>query len=1110
MKKQLLPILLLLVFFKLHAQNPIGMTPRTNHNNQAIIMSNNDVYNTGSNAVFYDDGAELGNVGSQPIVSTFIGTGQAMELFFTEFKLPAGAILNIYKGNSVNDELLASFEGGQNQKPWNFKARSFTIEYIPAPNGATAPGWRGEIHELTAQYLWEKALLPESDCINAIPICSNSTINTSANQYEDTGSINDDTGGCYSGTGNGGSVWYQFTPQANGPLDFAINPSGSTDYDFVLWDITAGCASRTEMSCNFAAPSGPTGLSSTGDPTNSQDASGGRFNQRLNVDVTRRYAICINYYSGTNAGFNLTFQNNAGSVAITDNTPPTMSNVTANNCASASSLNIFFSEYIDCATLQSSDFTIPGRTVTITANNCTGNPSKTRQITVSVSPALTNPGTYTLTGNSCNDLCGNPLNGTFNVVLGPVPTANAGPDRTSCRSPGFFGIGFTYTQVTLTAAAPGTNYFWSDGQTGASINVNPTSLATLTYTVSVQNGSACVATDQAQIFVENTPRPNLGATQTVCSGFPVTLFSTVAPAGVIYQWQSTTTTFFGSPTSFVNIAGQNGPNLTITPAAASTWYRVIVTSTNGCQGTSTVRINQGAGVFAITPSTPFACAGSAVTLTLPSNMTTYTWSTGTNANQALTVVPVTTTTYSVTSTTAGCSGSASVTIPVRPVTAATAAAAPAMVCPGDPVSLTGSPAGNSNTITENFEGTTNIFTLVNGSNNRWFQGTAAFAAGTKGLYIGTAVGNNNYAIGSFFSPISATNFAFRDIPVTSFCNANFAFKWRCNGQSGQAELRLWLVPTTFTPVAGTAITASASNILLGGPYFGQAAAFQNVSIDLTPYAGQTRRLVFEWKNTGAALVLGPVVANPAAAIDDISFTESTSFSYNWSASTGGFSSSAQNVSAFPSANTTYTLQATRCDGCVSSATTNVSICILLELELSKFKANCEGTKAKVEWAIENEAGIDSYILQYSSDAINFENVAQLNAGFGNYESLVNLFNNADNHYFRLKQINTDGTHSYSSIIQAACQGFEIGQIDIFPNPTSDNLNVRFGADISGNYNVSVIDVLGRTISKQSYQLSSDNYEIQINTVQLIPAVYFVKISDKNNLISPKILKFVKE
>ena len=52
MKKQLLPILLLLVFFKLHAQNPIGMTPRTNHNNQAIIMSNNDVYNTGSSAVF--------------------------------------------------------------------------------------------------------------------------------------------------------------------------------------------------------------------------------------------------------------------------------------------------------------------------------------------------------------------------------------------------------------------------------------------------------------------------------------------------------------------------------------------------------------------------------------------------------------------------------------------------------------------------------------------------------------------------------------------------------------------------------------------------------------------------------------------------------------------------------------------------------------------------------------------------------------------------------------------------------------------------------------------------------------------------------------------------
>lgn len=1105
MKKQLLLLLFLFPLFRLLAQQPTGTQTQTIRTPQQVVMSAQGGTTQTSHVVFFDDGGALGNVGSNPLISTFVGNGQALELFFTEFDLPVGAFLNVYQGSSVEGELLGSFQGGQNQKPWNYKGRSFTIQYYPAPNTTPASGWRGEIHELSANYLWEKATMPESDCINALPICSNSTVNTSANQYDNTGAVNDDAGGCYSGTGSGGSVWYQFSPMATGPLDFAIAPSGSTDYDFVLWDITNGCDSRTELSCNFSATFGTTGISTSGS-TNSQGSGGTTFNQRVNVTVGRRYAICINYYSGNNDGFVLTFQNNAGSVAVTDNVPPTMTNATVNSCVSASTVDVFFSEYMDCNTLQSSDFTIPGRTVTLTTTNCTGTPSRTQRVTISVSPALAGPGTYTLTANNCTDLCGNPLNATYNIVLGAIPVANAGPDRVVCRGVGLFGVP-TYTTVTLNASG-GTNYYWSTGQTSAAISVSP-STPTI-YTVSVQNGSACVSTDQVATTMENTPAPNLGATQTVCTGFPVSLLSGVAPGGVTYQWQSTTSTnFFGQPTGFANIAGQTGPNLTITPASASTWYRVIVTSPGGCQGTSTVRVNQGAGAFAITPNSTFACAGQSVTLSLPASLTAYTWSTGTNANQALTVTPATTTTYSVTSTTAGCTGNAFITIPVRPVQTVSAAAAPAVVCVGDATTLTGGPTGNSNTITENFELGTQIFTLVNGARNNWHHGTAAFATGTRGLYIGINNTTNNYEIGTAFSPRAATNFAYRDIPVTSFCNANFAFKWRCNGQSGQAELRLWLVPTSFTPVAGTAIVASASNILLGGPYFGQAAAFQNVSIDMTPYAGQTHRLVFEWRNTGAALLLGPVVANPAAAIDDVSFTESTTYTYNWTASVGGFSSSSQNTNVFPTANTTYTLQTTRCDGCPAQASTAVTICTVLGLELSRFKADCEGTKAKVRWAAENEAGIDYYVLQYSRDAINFDDVAQLQAGSGSYESLVSLSNTTNSHYFRLKQINVDGAISYSNIIQTSCSGF-MGQVDIFPNPTSGNLNVRFGRGISGNYNVSVIDVLGRTLSEQTYQLAADNNEIQINTSLLAPAVYYLKIEDKQDNMTPRVLKFVKE
>jgi hypothetical protein len=41
-------------------------------------------------------------------------------------------------------------------------------------------------------------------------------------------------------------------------------------------------------------------------------------------------------------------------------------------------------------------------------------------------------------------------------------------------------------------------------------------------------------------------------------------------------------------------------------------------------------------------------------------------------------------------------------------------------------------------------------------------------------------------------------------------------------------------------------------------------------------------------------------------------------------------------------------------------------------------------------------------------------------------------------------------------------------------------------------------------------LAADNNEIQINTSLLAPAVYYLKIEDKQDNMTPRVLKFVKE
>lgn len=933
---------------------------------QKITLSNGQVFQSGSGR-FFDSGGEFTQMPNEYLQATIKAPVGYIEAFFTKFDLPSGSELRIYRGDDTT-QLIGAFNG--TIKPARLIGKSITFVYDPKNSVGQYVDFEGEFQTITnfEQFDLEKVTLPESDCIGAIPLCGNNTVNTSANQYDNTGNVNDDNGGCYSGTGNGGSVWYSFSPQTNGNLDFMITPTGSTDYDFVLWDITNGCNNKTQISCNYSGTTGATGLNSSG-TLNSQDASGTTNNQLENVQTTHVYALCINYYSGNNDGFTLNFHNIPSTVNIVDNIPPTIENAYTSNCANASQFTIEFSEYIDCNTLQSTDFVLPGHTVTLVTTNCSG--GKTISVEVSVSPALP-PGNYNMTVSNMSDMCGNPLNQVFPINTLVVPVANAGPDQVACSSPGLFGT-TNYGSVTLTGSG-GTSYTWSTGENTASISVSPH--GTTTYTLTAISGS-CSATDQVTVTVSASPTPNLGPDQTVCAGFPITLN---ASGGGSYQWQSTTSTnWFGNPTGWTNIPGATNPSYTGNPSG-TIYYQVIVTNAAGCQGKDYIKVTIGSGTFGVT-APPFVCQGSPMTLTLPASMTAYTWEiAGTpvgTPNTPYTTTPSATTTYTAVSTTPGCTGSASVTVPVHPLGTLTTAVNPTNACPGVPVNLTSNaPSNSSNSSTENFE-SANSFTLVNGSKNKWYWGGAAFANGTKSLYIGTASNNNNYEIGGslFPAPITATNFAYKDYTIVGYCSPSISFNWRCNGQSAKAELSVWAVPTSFTPVAGTQITAGGGNVLIGGPYFG-TTTYSNVSLDLSAYSGSTVRIVFQWYNAGNAILGAPTVANPAASIDDIVLTDNTTYSIAWTGS-NGFSASTANATDNPTAATNYNLTVTRCDGCPMTSSVAVTDCSPLPVELVSFSGENNKIANELYWVTENEVNVDYFILERSTDVVNWKVVSYI-------------------------------------------------------------------------------------------------------------------------------------
>ena len=184
----------------------------------------------------------------------------------------------------------------------------------------------------------------------------------------------------------------------------------------------------------------------------------------------------------------------------------------------------------------------------------------------------------------------------------------------------------------------------------------------------------------------------------------------------------------------------------------------------------------------------------------------------------------------------------------------------------------------------------NGWTVVNGISstsdyNRWVVGTDAsptdgtycayITDGHSGGYTTSASYNYNY---SGYSSADKCHI-YRDITVPAGEELiTLSFKWKCRGYWSADEdyMRVYLIPTTITPVEDVALS---STYRIGSLYYDHVTTWQSESITIDPsYAGTTFRLVFSWINTSSNNT------QPPAAIDEISL-ESDASNMTYSSST---------------------------------------------------------------------------------------------------------------------------------------------------------------------------------------------------------------------------------
>ena len=169
------------------------------------------------------------------------------------------------------------------------------------------------------------------------------------------------------------------------------------------------------------------------------------------------------------------------------------------------------------------------------------------------------------------------------------------------------------------------------------------------------------------------------------------------------------------------------------------------------------------------------------------------------------------------------------------------------------------------------------------------------------------------------------------------------------------------------------------------------------------------------------------------------------------------------------------------------------------LPVKLISLNClyTGEYVALEWSTSQEINVSYYLIQRSSNGIDFTDAGRVSAG-GNSQSIMTYHfsdqlteKKAGKLFYRLKMIDLDGSFEYSSAISVNIPFHS--RFAISPNPAKNILKVN-GNQI---FKVEIYDLAGRPLIRKN---DLNTHEISINISGLTSGAYLVRVTGKDEVV----------
>jgi hypothetical protein len=200
------------------------------------------------------------------------------------------------------------------------------------------------------------------------------------------------------------------------------------------------------------------------------------------------------------------------------------------------------------------------------------------------------------------------------------------------------------------------------------------------------------------------------------------------------------------------------------------------------------------------------------------------------------------------------------------------------------------------------------------------------------------------------------------------------------------------------------------------------------------------------------------------------------------------------------------------DGCVTAVPNyriddfKVIAATTLPIALDKFSAKKHATSCLLSFTTATEKNNAYFAIERSNDGRAFTQIGAIKGAGTSLTQQDYTYTDEKplrgTNFYRLKQVDFDGRFSYSPVVSVVFG--KVGNVVLYPTPTTSTMNVRLEEAFQTEANWQVIDLIGRIITEGIFPAEQTDMQIPVGT--LSEGNYVLRVTAGQEVITQKFRK----